>query len=325
MKASPFKKWILLLFCLLLLCGCGNKKEEALQRDELLAVNGNVCSWSEAQIFILAQKAIYSENYGEEIWAVQLPNGRFDSYIKNALLPYIELLFLADSAAEENGVRLSDGERLQVERAADAYLGKLGEMGREMTGIGREEIEDALTRYARGQIFYEQTLMDAKIEISEEEARVMAVQMVIIEERMGMATAQEIRQKLAGGSSVNAVLSEYVGCGAKKENIIRGDYGGDFDTIVFALKNEQWSPIISLNGQYYLVQCLSSYLPEETAKHKAQMEQEERETLLQGLLDEYGNKATLLLNPELWDAWKMEDFADVPAVNFYEYAEVFTK
>ena len=324
-KKIPTICLCLLLTLSLLAGGCGNKYEGSLQPDELLSVGGGVCSWSEAQIFILSQYAQYTKNYGEGIWSVSLSEGTFADRIKAALLPYLELLFLADLAAEKQGITLSENEKFQIERAASDYIRALGEPAREKLGLSLQEAEDAFSRYARSQLFYEQTLMNGQIEVSEEEARVMSVQIVAADLSLGMEKAQEIRTRLAGGESVNTILSEYGKCGSFREELIRGRYGGNFDTIVFSLKNDQWSPIITLGDNYYIVKCLASYLPAETARNKAEMEQKAREELLTGVLDTYSKDTVLLLNPALWDSWSIEDYKDCPPVSFYDYASAFTR
>ena len=326
MKRKVVTIILCLLLCLSLLAGgCGNKYEGSLQPDELLSVGGHICPWSEAQIFILSQYAQYSRDYGEGIWSVALSEGSFADRIKSALLPYLELLFLADLAAEKEGITLSENEKFQIERAASDYYRALNEATKEKLGLELKEAEDAFSRYARGQLFYEQTLINGRIEISEEEARVMSVQIVAVDQLLGMGTAQEIRSRLEGGDPVNAILSEYVKCGTFREDLIRGRYGGNFDTIVFSLKNDQWSPIITLGDSFYIVKCLSSYLPAETARNKAEMEQQAREELLSGVLDKYSAETTLLFNPTLWDSWSIADYADCSPVSFYDYASAFSR
>ncbi len=77
--------------------------------------------------------------------------------------------------------------------------------------------------------------------------------------------------------------------------------------------------------KYCLVQCLSSYLAEETAIHKARMEAEAREESLNELLASYAESVQLVYNPKLWDSWTMSQYGALPAVNFFDYCDALKK
>ena len=153
----------------------------------------------------------------------------------------------------------------------------------------------------------------------------IALQIVEIDPRCGYAQVREISEKLYEGKSVNEALRGYDGVSSRRENVIRGMYSEDFDTLVFALKTEQWSPIFMEGTQYYIVQCVSSYLAEETAIHKAQMEAGAREENLNELLASYAESVQLVYNPKLWDSWSMSQYGSLPAVNFYDYCDELKK
>lgn len=78
-------------------------------------------------------------------------------------------------------------------------------------------------------------------------------------------------------------------------------------------------------SNYVIVQCQSSYLEEETAVHKAQMEKDAREKSLNDLLVSYAESVQLIYNPKLWDSWNMSQFSTLPAVNFYDYCDGLKK
>ena len=83
---------------------------------------------------------------------------------------------------------------------------QLGEEGRAATGITREVAEEAFARFARAQIFYRQTMIDGHVEISDEEARVISLQIVEIEHRAGYAEALRIQTELEKGTQIGEIL-----------------------------------------------------------------------------------------------------------------------
>ncbi len=314
----------LLALCLLL-GACGKRQDLSLRENELLAVGDIVCTWPEAQIYILSQYTRYTSSYGSGIWKVELADGTFEQYIRDGLLDYLELLFLADCGARRAGVTLSNAERSSVAHAAEAYMQQLGEEGRAATGITREVAEEAFARFARAQIFYRQTMIDGHVEISDEEARVISLQIVEIEHRAGYAEALRIQTELEKGTQIGEILRGVDGVSVRKENVVRGTYGEEWETVAFALKEGRWSPIISQDTSYYLIQCLSPYVVEETARHKAEMEKSLREENLNSALKELADTVQLIYNPDRWNKWSMQQFGKLPPVNFYDYTAELIK
>ena len=250
---------------------------------------------------------------------MQLADGTFEAYIRDGLLDYLELLFLADHGARKAGVTLSNAEQSAVNRAADAFLQDLGSEGRAATGITRETAEEAYARFARAQIFYRQTMVDGNVEVSDEEARVISLQIVEIEHRAGYAEALRIRAELEAGKAAAEAVRGIDGITVRRENVVRGTYGEEWETIVFALKEGRWSPIVAGDSSYYLIQCLSPYVVEETARHKAEMERSLREQNLDRVLKELADSVQLVYNPARWEKWSMQQYEGLPAANFYDH------
>lgn len=315
----------LILIISVLLASCGGSRELVLHNNELLAVDQSVCSWSEAQIFIMAQYAIYGRAYGDGIWSTALSEGSFESYIKDGLMNYLKLLFLADHGARQMGVRLSEAEQKSVDRAAKDFMAALGEEGARRTGITEESARLAYTHYAMSQIFYRQVIMDARLEISDEEARIISLEIVESDPSKGYEQIREIAEKLKSSKSLSEALRGYEGVNSRKENVARGTYSEEFDSLTFSLKKEQWTPIFTENGRYLVVQCLSPYMEEETALRKAQMEMSAREETLNKALESFAESVQLIYNPQLWNSWSMSQYSSLPTVNFYDYSAALEK
>ncbi|MBP3728710.1 MAG: hypothetical protein J6H18_00400 [Lachnospiraceae bacterium] len=309
---------LILILCLIL-GACGGRNEFALRANELLAVGDKVCSWSEAQMHILSQHSRYAPVYGEDIWKVSLAEGDLETYIRDGLLDYLKLLFLADYGAERAGISLSNAEMSAVSRAAASYMQALGEEGRRRTGITEEIALEAFSRYARGQVFYRQTMIDGQIEVSDEEARVISVEIIEIENRVGLGKTREIQSELAEGKAATEVIRGIDGVSGRRELVTRGSYPQDWETIVFALKQGQWSPLISGDTVSFLVLSLSPFVVEETARHKAEMEREAREKNLMDRMKALAESSQLIYNPALWDSWNMAQYADFAPVNFFDF------
>ena len=306
------------LVLILVLGGCGGKKK--MGDNDLLRIGDEIYSRQEAMVFLLSQHTIYAGEYGEEIWNAELSEGRFESYLKKALLDYLERLFLTDSAARADGIALSVAENAAAEKAADQFWQGMNEETRAKTGLTRELCLQACIRYARAQIYFRKVLGRAPAEISDEEGRAAVLQIVSIDKAQGIETARSVLNKINEGKSAAEAAAGTEGVSIRRETVTRGTYGGSFDTIVFSLRKDKWSPVITMDNEYLLVQCVAVSDPAATAMNKAAMEKARRENELQDAVADYAKDITLTVNPGAWDDISMNMFEGLSAVNFYDYA-----
>ncbi|MBO4873583.1 MAG: peptidyl-prolyl cis-trans isomerase [Lachnospiraceae bacterium] len=306
------------VFLCLLFSACGRGSGPRLERSQLLGIDDVICSWGEAQVFILTQYTAYGREYGDSVWSVTLSEGNFESYIRDSLLEYLKTMLLAVYAAEQIGVSLSESEQRAVELAADSLYSDLGDAAGRFL-ILKDAVRSAYTHYLMAQIFYRQTVTDARMEISDEEARVISLQIVECPAEQGYEQAEVLAEKLKNTQSVSETLKDFEGVSVRTENVTRGSYSVEFETIVFALKQDQWSPVITEDGKYILVRCLSPYLATETNQHKTEMASAAREESLNKALKSYARTAQLIYNPDLWAGWSMEQYSSAPPVDFFRY------
>ena len=319
MKALRKLTALLLAAALMLsLAACGGR---SMKDSELLQIGEEVFTRQEAEIFALSQHNLYTAQYGEEIWEVALSEGSFEEYVKKALLDYLERLFLTDCAAKAAGIALSVSEKAAVEKAADALFNGLSEETREKTGITRELCGQAYARYAMAQIYFRKVLGRSMAEVSDEEARAMQLQIVSVSKNAGIGKAQEILEKIKEGTLPAEAIRETEGAAIRTETVVRGVYPEKFDTLVFALKKDQWSPVITLDNEYVMVRCVLAYDAEATALHKAEMEKQKREDQLQEALETYAKDITMILNPRAWEDVSLRAYAGLSAANFYDYTD----
>ena len=314
---------LLLLLCLLASACSGKNAERALKENELLYVGGQLCTWPEARVFALAQHVQYSADYGEKIWTVSLGKQSFESYVKAALLDYLELLYLVDSVSAEKGIMLSEAEKASLRHAAEDYVAALGEAGAEALELDRETVYQLMCRMARAKLVYAQVLRDTA-EISDEEARAIRLQIVTMPESIGLPAAQEALEKLREeNSSTTEILAAMEGVTVRQETLVRGKYSESFDSIAFSLRNGKWSNVIPVDGHFYLLYCISSNVSEETALNRGVLLLKQRRTLLENAVEEFARGKKLNVNGPLWDSWSMEDMIQYPQVDLYDYLPEF--
>lgn len=309
----------LFLLLTLLLSGCSSEAGgRALKEQELLYINGQLCTWPEARLFALAQHVQYSADYGEKIWEVSLGEQSFEAYVKAALLDYLELLYLVDSMSEEEQITLSDAEKATLRRSAEDYLTALGEKGAEALEINEETVYNLMCRVARAKLIYAQILSDME-EISDEEARAIRLEIVTLPASVGLAAAQEALDRLKEAKNTSEVLATVEGAAVRQEILVRGQYSDAFDSIAFSLRTGKWSNVIQADGYFYLLYCISSNVSDETTRNRAVLYTKQRRALLEEAIGVFAQGKTLNVNQPLWDSWTMESMIQFPQVNLYDY------
>ena len=314
-------------FCLafaliLILGGCGGKQKKMADGD-LLRIGDEVFTKQEAMVYLLSQHTVYAGEYGGDIWNVEVPEGTFGEYVKKALLDYLERLFLTDCAAKAEGITLSITENGAAEKAADAFFLSLNEETKEKTGLTREICVEACRRYARAQIYFRKVLGRGPKEISEEEARAVLLQIVSVEKTRGIDAARTLLEKITEDKKKSAAeaAAGMEGVSIRKETVIRGTYDANFDAIVFALRKDQWSPVITMGNEYLLVQCLSVNEAAATAVNKAAMEKANRERELQEAMETYAKDVTMIFNPAAWEDVSLAAFEGLAPANIYDHID----
>ena len=130
-------------------------------------------------IFVAAQKNIYQDSYGGDIWSVKLSEGTFETYIMNGLKTYLGKLFSAAQMAGNEGYTLTDEETTKVNQAAAAYMAAMSEDEIAATHLNEEIVRDAYEQYVLARKLYDHVLADANVEISSDEARVIHLQKLL--------------------------------------------------------------------------------------------------------------------------------------------------
>ncbi len=309
--------WCLLLAVLLFCSGCGHKA--GLREGELFSMGGSVCSTGEMMLYVLSEKAIFHEA-GSALWDKPVGESRFEDHLKDSLYSYLEQLFLMDAAAQSEGIRLGDAEEEKADAAAAAYLNVLSEETRQQWGITETVVREACRRYLRAMIYYRKVMHETQVEISEEEARVIRIQIVEVDKSLGLSAAQDLLAKINAGTALGDALKDVPGAVTHRENAVRGQYEESFEKLVFSLRTNKWSPVIPGKDKYYLVQCLKTNLPEDTAVNRRKMEREAYREALQQRLEEISEKSEYIYNPDIWEAVDLSGISAQQAVNFFDYA-----
>ena len=320
------KRWILTFFLLFtcLMTGCAAQKEEstdAMLEDELIRIGDNSCTLAEAMIFVAAQKNIYQDSYGGDIWSVKLSEGTFETYIMNGLKTYLGKLFSAAQMAGNEGYTLTDEETTKVNQAAAAYMAAMSEDEIAATHLNEEIVRDA----------YDHVLADANVEISSDEARVIHLQKLLYvtqdlsetEVQEKKAAAEQAAAGIAEGKDFAAVSGDGV---ITELEVMRGQMDPDVETAVFALATGEVSPVLDTDEGYVIYKCTDSYDEAASNANKTKLLAEHRDQVFNEYLDSYLKEHQALFNDQAWEKLSISGYQGAASANFYTiYQQYFSE
>lgn len=311
-----------------LFTGChkdnGNKKEiqivKPMADSELFKIGDEVCSVSEANILIAAQKKLIEEIYGSEIWSVKTDDGTFDTTLKKTMLDYLARFKTMKLMASENGIVISAEDDRKLKQGADTYFQALTASEKEEMGIGQEEIQDIFQAY-----YYYNRLLDymtsnLNLEISDSEARVMELAVIFIskngEDRQ--AYASQIRAEAAAADDFVSYAEKVNESGSIKRKISRNQMPGEIQNMIFSMSQGSISDVLEASDGYYIIQCINDYDRDGTLKYKNELIRQKKEEYFNKEYQSFIDSVTAQINQKVWDSFSISELKVPSEADFFE-------
>ena len=160
-------------------------------------------------------------------------------------------------------------------------------------------------------------------EVSDDEARVMNIQQIIVSDE---EQANQIEAALQSGDEFASLAGTYNEAGSVEADIARDTYPEEVENVAFELENNEISgKIPASDGKFYFIKCVNKFDEELTEKNKEHiLEKREKEKFFDAYNDFVGN-AEFELNTELWDSISLEDEKNITTDSFFKvYDKYFT-
>ncbi len=328
---------------LLAICAgaCQGKEifEKKLTKKEIVCVEDRVYSKAQAMLFLMTEKTIYSQSYGDEVWDKQVGDTDAENYVKEVVKNQLIQLNVMNEMAKDKGITLTDSEKQQVNTCAKEYYESLTKDDIGLMGIKQSDVQEMYTQYAIAKKLVGELTADVNTEVSDTAARVMEVQYIFRSKTKTDAegnTTERTKKELKECKStlkevINAVKNEgknfltlahkYSESSQVEMELNQSGMEEEFVSAAFALEDGQISEIVETDTGYYLVYCQEDYLEAKTEKNKENMQED---ILKDAFMDEYNpfyEKQDILFNDEQWDKIKLADMDNLSVSSFYTVCE----
>lgn len=310
--------------------------------DELFRIGSLSCSKAEFMVYLTNTQNQYENVYGSEIWQVSQDGVTLEENIKDTVLAKIAQIKSMYLLAKDKGVELSEDEQLTLEQATESYYSSLTEAEIQAMGITKEIILRLYQEYAYAEKVYEEIIADINPEISDDEARTITVEHILIktyttdgtgqriefsEERKqkAYASAEEIWALATGGESdFTQLATQYSEDKTIRYSFGKGEVDQRFEAAAFNLGTDEISGIVETDSGYEIIKCISTFNREETDANKVKIVEKRKNEAFGAEYDAFVATLARSLNEKLWEQIGLIDDTNVKTDNFFAvYHEFF--
>lgn len=311
-------------------------------KDEVFRIETSSCRLPELMVYLTTIQNRYESVYGREIWETNADGVTLEENVKNIALAQIAQIKTMNLMAEQYEVDLDEEEMARAENAAKAYYETLGEREIELMGVSEKTIKALYTELARAEKMYQYTIKDINPEISDDEARTITIQHILIKtyaldgtgkkveyteaaRQEAYAEAREVLDLAKDGEDFDDLIRKYSEDDKSTYSFGKGEMEEAFETAAFNLGTGEISDVVETEFGYHIIKCINTFDREETDANKIKIVEQRRKEAFGREYDAYVETLTRNLNEELWDTVNFIHDESVDTQNFFEvYASYFT-
>lgn len=338
-------KWMLLFFGITLsMCAC--TKEESttkvvlttgFHKNEIFRIETMSCMRPEIMVYITNMQNQYENIFGQEIWKTDLAGVTLEQNVKETALARIAQIKSMNLLAGQYGVVLEEEEKALAGEVAAAYFASLNDVETESMGINLQLIETMYQEYALADKIYQYIIKDINPEISDDEARTITVQHILIKtyaldgtgkkidysesmKQESYQTAKKIWKMAAEGEDFEQLVQQYSEDEMGTYSFGKGEMETAFEEMAFNLGTGEISEIVETSFGYHIIKCINTFNREETDNNKVKIVDQRREEVFGQEYDAFVESLTKTLNE---DMWAMVTFVRSPEVNTVSFFDLY--
>lgn len=344
MKRFQYKgiMFALITTCLLSLSACGKDGSDTkivlttgFKKDEVFRIEKISCMKPEMMVYLLNVRNQYEETFGDELWNYSDGEENITDDIKDNVLAQITKVKTMNLLANEHGVTLNEQELSKTKKAAEEYYASLLETEKETLEVDESTVEKMYQEYALANKLYKHLIADINPEISDDEARTITIQHILIktssvneegqmkeytasEKSQAYSRIQEAYERAVAGEEFALLMAEYSEDKTTEYSFGKGTAYGEFEEVAFNLATGEVSRIVETEAGYHIIKCISTFDKEETDRNKLKIVEQRRKEVFNQTYTEFTQKLTGNINQELWDSISFTEHEEVYTSSFFE-------
>lgn len=316
-----------------MLTGCAEKENgtrvvfnTGFGKDEVFRIEEESCTLPEVMVYLTTTQNQYESVYGEEIWNASLDGVTLEDNVKDTVLAKIAQIKTMYLLAKSREVELSEEENARVDAAAEEYFQSLNETETELLGVSQETVSGLYREYAMADKVYQQIICDINPEISDDEARTITVEHILIKpgnegenaKAEAYQKACEVRELAADGEhDFEQLAAEYSNDSTITYSFGKGEMDASFEAAAFDLETDEVSQVVESEAGYHIIKCISTFNREVTDANKEKIVEQRRNEVFGQEYDAFVATLVRRLNEELWDSVTLLHDSRVTTSDFF--------
>lgn len=305
------------------------------EKDEVFRIEKTSCMLPEVMVYLTNTKNQYENAFGKEIWDTTYEGKTLEDNIKETVLARLARVKALNMLAAEHNVVLTEEENLKINKAAEEYFNSLSKEDINKLAIDKDTIKKMYEEYTLANSVYEYVIVDINPEISDDEARTITVQSVLIKtysidengnrkeysdtaKQEAYQKATEALERLNAGEEFINIVSEY-----NEGDNTTYSFGKDvmesvIEETAFNLGTDEISDIIETSQGYQIIKCVSTFNRDETDRNKIKILEQRRKAAFDKEYSGYVEGLTKNLNDKLWNGINFGTTESVKTSTFFD-------
>ncbi len=340
---KQYKKLLALLLVISNICvlsACGNTKivmTTGLNKNEVFRVGSERAEEEEWFLYLVNIANGYEQVYGEELLHFKADDSsEMVHKCKELAMAQLSRIKAMKLLAAKQKLTLTEEEKQFALDAANLYFETLSKEEKELLGIKRVDVvADIYEEKLLADKLYAYFIKDVNPEISDDEARIITVQHVLLKtytfDEFGnkrnltdkelsqvYKQAEEVHRLALAGESFDALISKYSEDIKGTYAFGKGEMEEAFEQAAFQLATDEIAPVVQTSHGFHIIKCISTLDREATDLNKQKLLMARKQEVFGDTYNEFVSKLDTQVNDKLFES------TILPAGAIVDTAELFT-
>ena len=334
-KAALFRLFVSCALVCLMLSACGENRRtkvflhRGLAANEIFRIDNLVCTRAEMLVYLANAENQYMQSLGAlQTGGEENDTDAFSEVLKENALALASQIKAMQLLAADVGVTHDAADSDRAAAAAAAYYASLTEADLQLLDhVSTDLLRQMYLDVALANRVYAFTIRDVNPEISDDEARTITVEQIVVRKGTDAAAAREkiaeAHARIRAGEDFANVLPEYNEAESARVSFGLNMGGGIPEEEAFSLDSGETSDVLETEEAFYLLRCVSSFDREQTRANKSVIVEQRRHEAFGSVYDAFITGLPVQLNEKAWDALEIPKNSGSTTTQFWKFYDEF--